>query len=264
VHSIASAHDIPIYQPSSLKTSEAQQDLQQANLDVLIVVAYGLLLPTEVLKTPCLGCINVHASNLPRWRGAAPVERAIMAGDTETGVCIMQMDEGLDTGPVYRRHLLPITETTTGPDLEQQMVDIGVRLLIELLPDLATARPTPQEGTPTYAHKLKAVDSIIDWRVDACQIDRQVRALTGRAPAYASIEDLRVRILEARSVTETGEPGEVLQADKRRLLIGCGKGALDIKKVALNRGKGKPLDIPALFNGYADLFAPGKRFDLPL
>ncbi|MCB1684842.1 MAG: methionyl-tRNA formyltransferase [Pseudomonadales bacterium] len=176
---LAQSHNIPLRQPSSLR----RESLVDDRLDVLIVAAYGLLLPAHILTAPRLGCVNVHASLLPRWRGAAPVERAIMAGDETTGVCIMRMDEGLDTGPVYARVELPIAADISGGELETELAKLGAELLIDVLPRLETLMPQPQsEVGANYARKLSPADSRVDWQRSAWEIERQIRAMRDRAP----------------------------------------------------------------------------------
>ncbi|MEM1433289.1 MAG: methionyl-tRNA formyltransferase [Pseudomonadota bacterium] len=271
VAELATANGIPVQTPRTLKTAAAQEALAAFELDLLIVAAYGLILPQAVLDLPQLGCLNVHASLLPRWRGAAPIERAIMAGDTETGVALMQMEAGLDTGPVYQSTRIAITPTTTGHELEAALAAAGTALLLELLPSLL-AEPQPPVPVPqaeqgvTYAHKLTAADSEIDWRRSATEIDRQVRALTGRQPALARLGKLRLKLLSVTVVEDAAiaaAPGTILGLEKRGLRVATGAGALLLNRVQLNRGKGTPLDGVALRNGYSDLFPNGSRFDEP-
>ena len=192
------AHGISVLQPTNLRGEQAAAELAQQRLDVLIVAAYGLILPPAILATPRLGCINVHASLLPRWRGAAPVERAIMAGDAETGVCIMQMDEGLDTGPVFARSVVPIDDEIDGPALELVLAKAGAALLVDCLADIESRTPAAQaESGATYAHKLTPADATIHWQSAATELARQVRALCGRLPATAVLGEIRLRILSA-------------------------------------------------------------------
>ncbi|MDA1073642.1 MAG: methionyl-tRNA formyltransferase [Proteobacteria bacterium] len=262
VKALALEQGIPLRQPSTLKGAQAAHDLAADRLDVLIVVAYGLILPATILTTPRLGCLNVHASLLPRWRGAAPIERALLAGDTRTGVCIMQMDEGLDTGPVHASHAVDITPTTTGPDLEAALATAGLQTLLHTLSILEASKPVAQSGASTYAHKLGAADSIINWRQSAQVIDRQVRAMVGRAPAYACSGDLRVRVYAATLGASAGaSAGTIIAADKSGISIACGSGSLVIHSVQLNRGKGRRLSAAKAINGYPELFTPGRRFD---
>jgi methionyl-tRNA formyltransferase len=216
VKALASAEGIEVLQPATLRDPQAVERLAQFRLDLLVVVAYGLLLPQPILETPRLGCINVHASLLPRWRGAAPVERAIMAGDEMTGVSIMRMDRGLDTGPVYLQRPCPIGERATGPELEQALAVLGLEALLVCLgalPDLIP-QSQPDEGV-SYAHKLTPADAPIDWSRDARVIDRQVRALCGRLPAFTFSAGTRIQILAATPNPESATgaaPGSIVTA----------------------------------------------------
>jgi methionyl-tRNA formyltransferase len=250
--------------PASLRDPDIQAALRAADLDVLVVAAYGLILPRAVLEAPRFGCLNVHASLLPRWRGAAPVERAILAGDRNTGVCIMQMDEGLDTGPVVAHESVPIGGRTTAAELTGCLADIGARLLLDCLRALDSLVPIPQDGEPTYAHKITAEDSCIDWRKSADAIDRQVRALGGRQAAWTSIDGVRVRIVDAEPVPVLASvpPGTILTTDHRAIAIQCGERALVVTRLALDRGKGSVLGAADAVNGYGTLFRPGRRFDV--
>jgi len=266
---LAEAHKIPVRQPASLK----HESLSSDELDLLVVAAYGLLLPEHVLQAPAYGCINVHASLLPRWRGAAPVERAIMAGDCVTGVCLMQMEKGLDTGPVYDRQEVAITDRTTGTQLERQLASLGAQMLVESLADLDSLAAVPQQGKATYAAKLTRADSRIDWQQSAPTIAARVRALTGRLPVTCFCRGARVRILQAEPVCATDVAngvdddavsdliGQIISADKHGISVKCGEGVLQITQLQLDRGKGRPLPAGAALNGYPELFAPGTRLD---
>ena len=258
VKSLAVASGLPVRDPPTL----AGESLADDNLDLLVVAAYGLILPDHVLDAPRLGCLNVHASLLPRWRGAAPVERAIMAGDTETGVCLMQMDAGLDTGPVYTCKRVVIGAEETGGELEGRLALLGGELLRNLLPKIETLTPEPQSGSgATYAHKLTAADALIDWRHSADQITRQIRALVDRRPAtaLAASGEVRIRILAAKADADPHDrhPGTILRADRQGLVIACGSGLLRITRLQLNRGKGTAMDAAAAANGYPDLLSAG-------
>jgi methionyl-tRNA formyltransferase len=246
-------------------------NLAEHDLDLLIVAAYGLILPGHILDAPRLGCLNVHASLLPRWRGAAPVERAIMAGDTESGVCLMQMDEGLDTGPVYRCEALLIGPEETGSQLEARLAEAGGGLLLELLPELEqlTPRPQPEVGV-TYADKLNPADSELDLDGSPEVAARRVRALTSRQPAALFIADpkapgdpVRMRCLGAAGWTgsdmDGSPPGTVVGIDRRGLWLTCGEGTLCIPELQLNRGKGTIMTAKAAANGYNTLIHTGGR-----
>lgn len=254
---------IPVQQPATLRHPDAPATLAGFRLDVLVVAAYGLLLPRTILDVPSLGCINVHASLLPRWRGAAPIERAILAGDTVTGVSIMQMDRGLDTGPVYLTRSCPIGPTTTGPELEARLAGLGNEALAACLDQLPGLQPAAQPETGAcYAHKLTLDDARIDWSNPAALIDRQVRALCGRMPAFTFLGQVRLQVLEALPVEPRGAPGPagtIVAADPRGgIVVACGEGALAIRRLQLNRGKGTPLAAADALNGYPDLFRSGR------
>jgi len=264
VKQLALSHDIDVRQPRSLK----RERIDEEQLDLLVVAAYGLLLPKHILDAPRFGCLNVHASLLPRWRGAAPVERAIMAGDRLTGVTIMQMDEGLDTGPMLARAEIAIDPSTTGPELEARLAEAGAALLRGCLERLGETVAEPQVGAATYAAKLTLDDAVVDWHRAAADIVNQVRALCGRMPATCRLGDARVRILTASGEPDEpvgdgpgrAPPGTILAASKSGILVRCGEGALRIEQLQLDRGKGKPVTAAAALNGFPELFAVGNRF----
>ena len=258
VRAAAESAGVEVRMPSLLGGREAAA---LADCDWLLVAAYGLLLPPAVLAAPRYGCVNVHASLLPRWRGAAPVEHAILAGDAETGVSIMRMDAGLDTGPVYLRRAVPLAPTATGAAVARSLAALGAQTLIEALAALPDLEPAPQDHqAATYAPKLTAAASLIDWHRSVEQIDRQVRALVGRAPAYTTVGDgaVRLRILAAEpapaGVGGTG-PG-TLRRTPAGWQVRCGDGALGLRQVQLSRGRGTPQTIESAANGY-----PGHLFD---
>lgn len=263
VRQLALAQSIPVETPARLK----DESLEGHALDLLIVAAYGLILPPHILQAPRLGCLNVHASLLPRWRGAAPVERAMMAGDAETGVCLMQMDEGLDTGAVYCCRELPIDPAETGGQLEGRLAEAGVRLLLDLLPVIESRSPTPQpDAGATYAAKLSPSDSEPDLGASARALARQVRALSDRQPVVLFAQDdagpVRIRCLgSARAESSAGSepPGTIVRIDKAGLWLACGTGQLCIPQIQLNRGKGTPLPAKAAANGYPGVLHTGAR-----
>lgn len=254
---------LELCQPSTWRDPDVISQLASFDLDVLIVAAYGLILPSAVLSTPRTGCINVHASVLPRWRGAAPIERAIMAGDEMSGVSIMQMNEGLDTGPVICSATHPIKPDTTGPVLDLHLAELGGKTLLTALraQPAINALPQPDEGV-CYATKLKPTDAHINWQADAIVIHRQIRALTGRMPAYTFIDGTRMRVLEAEldESTNSMTPGEIVEVSKLRIRVGCGSGSVQVTRVQLARGKGRPLTVAQAINGYPGLFTTGTRF----
>ena len=261
VRTLAEAAGIAVHTPTRLAGKE---QLALAAIDVFVVAAYGLLLPPAILNAPKLGCLNVHASLLPRWRGAAPVERAMMAGDSETGVSIMRMDAGLDTGPVYCRRAMTLGTSATALVATAALATLGTQALLDTLDALPDLAPAPQDDRlATYAQKLTAADSRIDWRRSAIAIDRQICALSGRAAAYATLGHARLRILDAQALPDDGSdnaPGLVTKHGKR-WQVACGKGALEIRTVQLNRGKGSPQTMQSAVNGYPRLLFDGLRLD---
>ena len=269
VKTLAANCGLPVAQPTSLRDPESAAELRAFAPDVLIVAAYGLLLPEHVLNIPTHGCINVHASLLPRWRGAAPIERAVMAGDLETGVTIMHMEKGLDTGPVYASESLVIADYDNVGALENQLAETGAHLLIDVLKRLPQ-NPTPQPADGvTYAHKLTAIDRVIDWSKGAAEIARHIWALNRRMPAITTIGQTQVQILEASAVYELteieskGRPGRQTHTSKKTITIECGSGWIQVSKLKINRGKGLPMDAATARNGYPDVFQTGSVFLAP-
>jgi methionyl-tRNA formyltransferase len=233
LHEEAARRGIELRTPATLKNPEETRRFAALNADVAVVVAYGLLIPPAMLALPRLGFLNLHPSLLPRWRGAAPIERAILAGDTETGVMIMQMDEGLDTGAILLRQAVPITNDATAESLRQELADVGAKLMLEALDKLAAGRlkaqPQPEEGA-TYAKKIAATETRIDWQREAAELARLVRALSPRPGAWFAHGKERIKALAAE-VVETppgAAPGTILD---NRLTIACGKGALRLVEV---------------------------------
>jgi methionyl-tRNA formyltransferase len=228
---------VPVFQPKSLKDADAQRELAALKPDLMVVVAYGLLLPQAVLDIPRLGCINIHASLLPRWRGAAPIQRAILAGDSETGVGIMRMEAGLDTGPVYLEKRIPIEAGDTGGSLHDKLCKLGAEALMEALPGIAdgSLEPAPQDDAQTtYARKLDKAEAAIDWSRPAAEIARQVRAFNPWPVAQARIEDAILRIWNAAPVKgETGTPGMVMAANRSGIDVATGDGLLRITQLQM-------------------------------
>lgn len=261
---LAEHHDLPLRQPQSLRSAEETAALKAADLDVFVVAAYGLILPPAVLSAPRLGCINVHASLLPRWRGAAPVERAIMAGDRETGVSIMHMEQGLDTGPVYLQRRLAVTADLDGPALETRLADLGAEALLECLnrlPDLPP-QPQPAEGV-TYAAKLTRSDAAIDWTLPAVVIERQIRALRGRMPALtlAGSERLMLLAAQADSSPVAAAAGTIVAARPDGIRVASGQGTLTILQAQL-AGR-RPATAAELLRGHGARFARGTVLTTP-
>ena len=228
VHQLAEKEGLPVRTPVSLKSPDVQSEFAALNVDVAIVVAYGLILPKAILDAPKYGCLNLHASLLPRWRGAAPIQRAIMAGDKETGIAVMQMAEGLDTGDILSEARIPITAESTAGTLHGELAEAGARLVVETLRRLmnsdVAALPQSNEGI-TYAEKISKSEAAIDWRRSAIELDRHIRGLNPAPGAYFEHDGLRIKLLSAKPVVGQGRPGKVLDAN---LTVACGEGALQL------------------------------------
>jgi methionyl-tRNA formyltransferase len=233
VKRFADERGIPVWQPSTLINKGVRQELEALELDAIIVAAYGLLLPQDLLAVPRAGCINVHASLLPRWRGAAPIQAAILAGDRETGISLMQMDAGLDTGAVYVQEALEIRATETAGELHDRLADLGARLLLRHLTDILDGRlqPTPQrEAEATRAGKIGKEEALLDWHLPAAMLARKVRAFDPVPGARFMLDDEQVKCWSARPLTDsTGTPGDVLsvpEGPQDGIVVACGEGAL--------------------------------------
>ncbi|MCD9149400.1 methionyl-tRNA formyltransferase [Pseudophaeobacter flagellatus] len=240
VHARALELGFEVRHPVSLKGAAEQEAFAALQADVAVVVAYGLILPQAVLDAPKRGCLNIHASLLPRWRGAAPIHRAIMAGDEETGVCIMQMEAGLDTGPVLLREGTPIGAEETTSQLHDRLSDMGASLIVTALGHLDGLSPQVQsdEGV-TYAAKIDKAEAQIDWTQPAEEVDRKIRGLSPFPGAWVEIDGQRVKLLASRLATGTGQPGQVLDGDSLTIACGTGDGAGAIELLRLQRaGKG--------------------------
>jgi methionyl-tRNA formyltransferase len=238
VKRLAVQADIPVFQPANLKTTEAQSTLQALQPDLMVVIAYGLILPPGVLRTPRLGCVNIHASLLPRWRGAAPIQRAILAGDTETGVCLMQMEAGLDTGPLLACRHCEIGKNETGSQLHDRLAQLGARLLADNLDALDSGAlvPQPQDAAgASYARKLDKSEALIDWSGSATEIARKVRAFNAWPVAETRYRGRQLRIWEAQPlmVGEDARPGTVVAAGRDGIEVACGAGRLLVQKLQL-------------------------------
>lgn len=247
VKQLAVARGIEVFQPLSLKDPAAQARLAEQEAAVMVVAAYGLILPQSVLDLPAHGCINIHASLLPRWRGAAPIQRALLAGDCETGVCIMQMEAGLDTGPVLLRGAFPIESSDTTASLHDKLALMGGKLVVEALAALPLpATPQPETGV-TYAHKIEKAEALIDWRKSALELDRHIRAFNPFPGAQARFAGQVVKLWAAEPLAQSGEPGCLLAVDKDRIVVACGSGALAIRE--LQRAGGKRLNVQQFLAG---------------
>ena len=267
VKQLASRYQLPVFQPLNLKGVDVQQQLYNQHADVMVVVAYGLILPTAILQATRYGCINVHASLLPRWRGAAPIQRAIIAGDQMTGVTIMQMDCGLDTGPMLLTTRCAINATDTSASLHDKLLALGSPALLEVLSSIHTLESQPQDEThATYAAKVSKQEAMIDWSLPAEVIERHIRAFQPFPIAYAIHKDNRFKIYRAKnqllSVTPSSlkkAPGTVLKVGNKGILVACGEGAINLLQLQLP-GK-KVMSVGDLLNGYPTWFCSGDRLD---
>jgi methionyl-tRNA formyltransferase len=259
VKQLAVEHAIPVFQPQSLKTTEAQLALAELQADIMIVVAYGLILPTSILNTPRLGCLNVHGSLLPKWRGAAPIQRSIWAGDSETGVTIMQMDEGLDTGAMLFKQSLPIVKQDTSASLYQKLAEIGPKALLQTLDRLTELPPQIQDDKlASYAKKLSKQEAQIDWGLPAAQLERNTRAFNPWPVAFFTLNDANIKVYSS-AVVKNENPdipaGQVVKSDKHGILVATGNECLLLTQLQLP-GK-KPMSAADVLNGRADWFAVG-------
>jgi methionyl-tRNA formyltransferase len=273
VKALALTHGTPLTQPRSLRldgrypddAGAARAALEAAQPDVMVVAAYGLILPTWALELPRLGCLNIHGSILPRWRGAAPIQRAIEAGDAETGITIMQMDAGLDTGDMLLLSTAPITADDTAATLHDRLADLGARLIVQTLGQLGAGplprTPQPAEGV-TYAHKIDKAEAPIDWRRPAAEIERRIRAFDPFPGTALSWQGETVKVWRAAARAGQGEPGQVLDLGDGIQAIACADGALELVEVQRPGGR----RIPArqfLQSGPGAALRPGTRLDLP-
>ena len=254
VKETALKHDIPILQPEKLKDSEAHDVLRALNADVMVVAAYGLILPQVVLDIPRLGCLNIHASLLPRWRGAAPIQRAIAAGDKESGITIMQMDAGLDTGDILLLSSCQITDRDNGGDLHDRLAEMGAKTILEVLKDIDSDKIKPikqDDSLAIYAHKLDKKEAIINWQDSSENIERLVRAFNPWPVAFTYINDKTLRIWQAQALPDNSEleAGTIISSNKNGVDISCGEGTLRLLK--LQPSGSKAMDIASFMNGHA-------------
>lgn len=262
VKQLALQHDIPVHQPQTLRDPAAQAELASLQADLMVVVAYGLILPQAVLDMPRLGCINSHASLLPRWRGAAPIQRAIEAGDVESGVTVMQMEAGLDTGPMLLKVRTPIAPDDTGGSLHDRLAALGSNAVVEAVSALEAgtlAGEIQDDSLATYAHKLNKDEARIDWTQPAVELERRVRAFHPWPICHSTLDGAAVKIHAAEPGTGHGVPGQIIDADKNGLDVACGEGSLRL--IRLQLAGGKPLAFSDLFNSRREQFATGKAFE---
>ncbi|TCD22291.1 methionyl-tRNA formyltransferase [Pseudomonas sp. IC_126] len=262
VKQLALQHGIAVYQPQTLRDPAAQAELAGLQADLMVVVAYGLILPQAVLDMPRLGCINSHASLLPRWRGAAPIQRALEAGDAESGVTVMQMEAGLDTGPMLLKVSTPITADDTGGSLHDRLAELGSRAVVEGVTALEAGSlkgEVQDDSLATYAHKLNKDEARLDWSRPAVELERLIRAFHPWPICHSSLDEAAVKIHAARLADGQGEPGQIIGAGKDGLQVACGAGSLLITRLQLPGGK--PLGFSDLYNSRREQFAPGKVFE---
>lgn len=259
VKQLAVEHDIPVLQPPTLRDPAAQAELKALRADLMVVVAYGLILPQVVLDTPRLGCINSHASLLPRWRGAAPIQRAVQAGDAESGVTVMQMEAGLDTGPMLLKVTTPIAASDTGGSLHDRLAQLGPQAVLQAVEGLAAGTlqgEVQDDALANYAHKLNKDEARIDWSRPAVELERLVRAFNPWPICHSSLDGEPLKVLAATLGEGKGVPGQILAASKDGLTVACGEGALLLTRLQLPGGK--PLNFADLYNSRREQFAVGK------
>lgn len=263
VKQLAVQHAIPVLQPVNLRSPEAQQELANFNADLMVVVAYGLILPQVILDTPRLGCINSHASLLPRWRGAAPIQRAIEAGDAESGITVMQMEAGLDTGPMLLKVSTPILATDTGGSLHDRLATLGPDAVLQTIKGLVDGSLSAEkqlDGLATYAHKLNKQAALIDWQRPAAVLDCQIRAMYPWPICHSTLAGETLKIHTAELADGQGQPGEILSANREGLVVACGQHALRLTHLQLPNGKA--LAFSDLLNSKQALFTTGQVLGL--
>ncbi len=270
VKALALEHHLSIEQPINFKEIDSIETLKNYNADLMIVAAYGLLLPKAVLETPTLGCLNIHASLLPRWRGAAPIQRAILAGDTETGITIMQMNEGLDTGDMLLKLSTPIEEHDTGGSLHDRLAELGGEAILMALNKLTEQQLQPEkqdDKSANYAKKLNKAEAWIDWSQSAIEIDRHIRAFNPWPTCQSKLADKIIRIHEAQileptntvnSTNQDNKCGKILAYSKQGIDVQCGHGQLRLTKCQLPGSRAMP--VIDIHNGHPDLFNCGQNF----
>ncbi|MBS24036.1 MAG: methionyl-tRNA formyltransferase [Gammaproteobacteria bacterium] len=263
VKELALANNLPVNQPASLRNEDEHRLLESYSADALIVVAYGLILPREILAVPRFGCINVHASLLPRWRGAAPIERALLAGDKVSGITVMQMDEGLDTGDILLKSEVSIDDSNTRNDLESKLTEVGCEALIKALNNLEELLKTPEkqdDSQSCYAGKLDKAEALINWSQSAELIERQIRVGIGRFPAYSFFNSERIRILKAQVSNTTSDlsPGTIIESNKDSFTVRCGTGSIAITQIQLP-GK-NVVAVRDITNSKPSFFTANKKF----
>lgn len=252
VKALASKYDITVLQPATLKSEDIQQTLRAFKADVMVVAAYGLILPSAVLSIPRLGCLNIHASLLPRWRGAAPIQRAILAGDAETGITIMQMDAGLDTGDMLFKYPCPILDTDDAQSLHDKLAEIGATGIVDALRQLEAGAVHPEkqdDSKASYAVKLSKQEALVDWTLDSAVLERAVRGYFPFPVAHTEFRGTPIKLLRARKgAEETANPGTVLAVNKNAIVVACGSGTLALE--VLQKPGGKPMPAAHFVQGF--------------
>lgn len=258
VKQIALEHGLPVYQPEKLKEPGTHEVIRNARPDIMVVAAYGLILPQAVLDIPHHGCLNIHASLLPRWRGAAPIQRAIEAGDAETGITIMLMEAGLDTGPMLLKKVLPIVQDDTAVTLHDKLTALGTAMIVEALSRLDQLMPAeqPADGV-TYAHKIEKAEAIVNWQHEATILSRKIRAFNPSPGMTASLHGIPVKLWQATPVDAQGPPGVVLKVDDKGVVIATARGAVCVTH--LQKSGGKRLPAAEFLSGFP--IAAGEKFD---
>jgi methionyl-tRNA formyltransferase len=248
VKQVALRHGIPVYQPEKLRDPATHGPIREANVACMVVAAYGIILPQAVLDMPRIGCLNIHASLLPRWRGAAPIQRAIESGDTETGVTIMQMDAGLDTGAMLLKESLPILPDDTATTLHDKLAEQGARLIVDALAAYDKLIPEPQpEAGVTYAAKISKAEARIDWNQSATEIERRIRAFDPFPGTVTEFNGVAIKIWRAAAIAEAAAPGTVVMADDKQLIVACGEEALSLQ--LLQKPGSKRLQVREFLQG---------------
>jgi methionyl-tRNA formyltransferase len=262
VKQLAATYQLPIYQPSTLKNGDMLDTLQALDADVMVVAAYGLLLPSTVLSTPHLGCINVHPSLLPRWRGAAPIQRTLFAGDKESGVTIMQMEVGLDTGPILMQRTLPLSQEETAETLHDKLAKLGAQLLLETLSQLETITPVPQDTSlATYAEKISKEEALIDWHHSAQELEQMIRAFNPWPVAYTTWQEKNLRIWQAQALAQSTKETPL------RTIVAAGPEGIDIatadgvlRLLKMQQPGGKVILAADFYNAHRKDLIVGKHF----
>ena len=259
VKEVALTSGIEVFQPHSLRDPYSQEKIRACAAEAMIVAAYGLILPQTVLDMPRWGCLNIHASLLPRWRGAAPIQRSILAGDRETGVCIMQMEAGLDTGPILLAESLAIAADDTAGSLHDKLANLGAQMIVNTLDRLPlNAKPQPDPGA-CYAAKIEKSEAALDWRLSAAQLEKQIRAFNPFPGAVSDLDGRAIKIWQAKCITASGTPGQVVAVDGSGIVVACGKGGLRLSE--LQKAGGKRLPVAQFLAG--NPITAGSSFTLP-